>query len=96
VRIVNHLPPSGETINLVRPAEIKKKGATEAETASRMVEYIDMKDATPQLFQVENEIARMCLSLRASNDDGFSKLQKFYANSLSSNLDRASAITFQM
>jgi hypothetical protein len=48
VRIVNHLPPSGETINLVRPAEIKSKGATEAETASRMVEYADMKDAAAQ------------------------------------------------
>jgi hypothetical protein len=48
VRIVNHLPPSGEPINLVRPAEIKSKGATEAETASRMVEYADMKDAAAQ------------------------------------------------
>jgi anaerobic magnesium-protoporphyrin IX monomethyl ester cyclase len=56
VRIVNHLPPSGETINLVRPAEIKKKGSTESETVSRMVKYTDMKDAAPQLFQVENEM----------------------------------------
>lgn len=56
MRIVNHLPPSGETINLVRPAEIKKKGSTEAETVSRMVEHTDMKDAAPQLFQVENEM----------------------------------------
>jgi hypothetical protein len=39
VRIVNHLSPSGETISLVRPAEIKSEGATEAETASRMVNY---------------------------------------------------------
>jgi hypothetical protein len=31
----------------VRPAEIKKKGSTEVETASRMVEYTDMKDAVP-------------------------------------------------
>jgi len=49
VRIVNHLPPSGETINLVRPAEVKKKGATEAEAVSRMVEYADTKDAAAQL-----------------------------------------------
>jgi len=48
VRIVNHHPPSGETINLVRLAEIKSKGATEAETASRMVEYADMNDAAAQ------------------------------------------------
>jgi hypothetical protein len=39
MRIVNHLPPSVETISLVRPAEIKKKGATEAEAVSRMVNY---------------------------------------------------------
>ncbi|MFZ1805185.1 MAG: hypothetical protein WAU05_14750 [Nitrospira sp.] len=46
MRIVNHLPPSGETINLVRPAEIKSKGATKAETALLMVECADMNDAT--------------------------------------------------
>jgi hypothetical protein len=45
VRIVNHLPPSGETINLVRPAEINKNGATEAEAGSHMVDYTDMNDA---------------------------------------------------
>jgi hypothetical protein len=56
VRIVNHLPPSRETINLVQQPEIKKKGSTKAEAVSRMAEYTDMKDAAPQLFQVENEI----------------------------------------
>jgi hypothetical protein len=45
VRIVNHLTPSGEPINLVRPAEIKIEGATESETASRMDDYADMKHA---------------------------------------------------
>ena len=39
----------------MRPAEIKKKGSTEIETVSRMVEHIGMKDAAPQLFQVEKE-----------------------------------------
>jgi hypothetical protein len=35
-------------INLVRPAGIKKKGATEAEAVSRMVDYVDMKDVAAQ------------------------------------------------
>ena len=38
----------GETINLVRPADIKQNGATEAEAVTRMVDYADMKDAAAQ------------------------------------------------
>jgi hypothetical protein len=73
VRIVNHLPPSGETINLVRPAEIKKESSTETKTVSRMVKYTDVKDAAAQHSSMEDEMRYDVFAPRTIADSASSR-----------------------